>query len=1136
MTQSGSRRRRSSLDSEEEDADQHRATERSVSVDIDDLSIVLTSDSEEEIVYEEPVFDQDMLNRLYEESKEEQRKHIGSVSEAGIIKSVSLIDFMCHDNLHVEFGPRLNFLIGNNGSGKSAVLTAIAVALGGKAAITGRGSSLKDLIKDNGDRAKIVLVLTNAGDMAYRPDLYPEQIVIERMIHANGSSRYNFRAEKNGKILGNKKSDLTAMLDFFNITVDSPLTVLTQDQARSFLRSVDDKTLYKFFLDGTQLSDLMNSYEAIQQNISHLKTYVTRQRATLPDLKRKVIKLQNQLKSCEEVDRKKQELERLKATLLWAHANEKEGARDEAKERLDGAERKVTLAEEKVKEVAEKLPIADDDVREAERLIRELEASRVPAQNAIKAARERLSDAKKVLRSCETNVKDIEQSIASEQGAVTRLTQKIADANHRAAPEQQAERERLFGKRTRYEEAIQNMRRDKPLWQRENDAKQREREAADEECDKLRGDLDDLDSKAMQIENTIRNLEGQSTDRIKAFGTNIGPLMQEIARTQWRHSTPIGPLGMHVKLTDMSYRDTVQAMIGSMLCGFMVGCAEDRVKLFNMMKRHQANHNYRPGNNLRGPARLPTVFTYGGDIFDFSRGDLSRLGETVLSKLIVDNPLVLRLLITMASIERTFVARTVSQGDDLLSNLIANGSITGGSVMCADGMSASRDRTSGRSGPMGRYHGNPLFVNDPQAEINSNKQELEYCDGQREHLRSEIDIVSARIDGIKAEMVGLNNKMDTLTRNLPQAESDLDKVHKRLLELTSTDTDADEGVREETLQKIREMQVQLDGYRADVEQKKQEIVDIDKDIAAQIEEDSAHSPRHAELNDVMRARVARRTQLISDRDHYEKKLRDVYKKNRDAVSREVEKLDGELEERVRTASAVHPEKIATREGSAALDRKKANIEAAIVEAEKHLGFNVGEIKQQCSTLKQRYWESKGSVDDLANIRHALEATLKERKNWWQRTRSFIAIRARTAFIGFSSKRGLQGRLHFDHDEEALSLMVQNTTRSIDRDGNVVLNTHYKTTLGLSGGERSYSTIALLLALWDTVPCPIRALDEWDVFLDPANRKVAAKGLMDGAREAIGKQYILITPQDMNGIDTSGPDRRVIRLKDPKRNQ
>lgn len=62
------------------------------------------------------------------------------------------------------------------------------------------------------------------------------------------------------------------------------------------------------------------------------------------------------------------------------------------------------------------------------------------------------------------------------------------------------------------------------------------------------------------------------------------------------------------------------------------------------------------------------------------------------------------------------------------------------------------------------------------------------------------------------------------------------------------------------------------------------------------------------------------------------------------------------------------------------------------------------------------------------------------------------------------------------------------------------HSQYKTAKLLSGGERSYSTVSLLLALWETSSGPLRCLDEWDVFLDPVNRSVAAEMLVSGALE------------------------------------
>jgi chromosome segregation ATPase len=55
---------------------------------------------------------------------------------------------MCHEHFSVELGPLINFIVGKNGSGKSAILTALTLCLGGKASSTNRGQNLKSFIKE----------------------------------------------------------------------------------------------------------------------------------------------------------------------------------------------------------------------------------------------------------------------------------------------------------------------------------------------------------------------------------------------------------------------------------------------------------------------------------------------------------------------------------------------------------------------------------------------------------------------------------------------------------------------------------------------------------------------------------------------------------------------------------------------------------------------------------------------------------------------------------------------------------------------------------------------------------------------------------------------------------------------------
>ena len=67
-------------------------------------------------------------------------------ADNGIIESITCQNFMCHRHLDIRLGPLINFVVGRNGSGKSAILTALAICLGGKASSTNRGQSLKSFI------------------------------------------------------------------------------------------------------------------------------------------------------------------------------------------------------------------------------------------------------------------------------------------------------------------------------------------------------------------------------------------------------------------------------------------------------------------------------------------------------------------------------------------------------------------------------------------------------------------------------------------------------------------------------------------------------------------------------------------------------------------------------------------------------------------------------------------------------------------------------------------------------------------------------------------------------------------------------------------------------------------------------
>jgi hypothetical protein len=96
----------------------------------------------------------------------------------------------------------------------------------------------------------------------------------------------------------------------------------------------------------------------------------------------------------------------------------------------------------------------------------------------------------------------------------------------------------------------------------------------------------------------------------------------------------------------------------------------------------------------------------------------------------------------------------------------------------------------------------------------------------------------------------------------------------------------------------------------------------------------------------------------------------------------------------------------------------------------------------------------------------MAAAFDSRVARWTDFRAAICSRSRTQFNHYLEQRGFGGRLHFDHDKTELHLRVSTN------------ETATKKAVQLSGGEKSFSTICLLLTIWESIGCSIRCLDEY----------------------------------------------------------
>lgn len=255
------------------------------------------------------------------------RNEQGKPPEAGVIREIYVENFMCHKKLRVKLCRNVNFIHGQNGSGKSAILAAIQICLGAGARRTHRARNLKDLVRkdSNCSSAKVQVTLLNRGDDAYQHDDYGDTITVERTIAMrggyNGYKLYNDDMEE----ISRNKKDLDEMLDKLNIQVENPCAILDQEDAKKFLTGkAEDK--YAFFMKATELERLDRKYAATLDTVRDLDNQSTRLNNALQtyiDQASDAKKRYKDFQKIEELENKKESCEELYAWSLYNEAQEK---------------------------------------------------------------------------------------------------------------------------------------------------------------------------------------------------------------------------------------------------------------------------------------------------------------------------------------------------------------------------------------------------------------------------------------------------------------------------------------------------------------------------------------------------------------------------------------------------------------------------------------------------------------------------------------------------------------------------------------------------------------------------------------------------------------------------------------------
>jgi structural maintenance of chromosomes protein 6 len=169
--------------------------------------------------------------------------------------------------------------------------------------------------------------------------------------------------------------------------------------------------------------------------------------------------------------------------------------------------------------------------------------------------------------------------------------------------------------------------------------------------------------------------------------------------------------------------------------------------------------------------------------------------------------------------------------------------------------------------------------------------------------------------------------------------------------------------------------------------------------------------------------------------------------------------------------------------------------------EKHCNVDVAAVRNRCLKVKKKYKRKKAELDMISDNLDMLIGMGKARRKRFKGLRSHVTKMSSLGFNSMQANFGAAGSLDINHRDRSLKADV------VLREGAEVVNNAGQ----LSGGERSSTTLALLMSLTTAIDTPFTCMDEFDVFMDERNRRISVKTMMDHAMstKTPDRQYIFI---------------------------
>ncbi|PGH07455.1 hypothetical protein GX51_01756 [Blastomyces parvus] len=1052
----------------------------------------------------------------------------------GSIVRVKLTDFVTYTSAEFFPGPRLNMVIGPNGTGKSTLVCAICLGLGWGPQHLGRAKDPAEFVKHGCEEAIIEIELAKGRNHRENP-------VIRRTIVRQGN--------KSTFTINGKPSSKASVLDLaksFSIQIDNLCQFLPQDKVAEFaalspiellhstqraaagpemlewhenlktLRAEQKKLLAANAGEREQLANLESRQEMQREDVERLLQRARIQKKIdLLERSRPVPRYQEAVRSFKEAQQKRRNLQQEHSDLENQLAPALKSVNDK-REYLNSLQ--TVVAQKKEMVTAQERMVADSSLKleKAQESIQDLDAQIGAEKNTTKTHMENFKKSQQIINKLTRQMEEepVEYDAAAYTEKIRETVRHIRDI----------------------EEEMRNI----------HDAKNkasRDQEVTTQKISKGNERLENLNTESGRQEEKLKHL---SADTAKAWAW--------IKANQPKFQKKVfGPPLVECSVKDPTYADAMESLFQKNdLLTFTVQTRDDFKMLQQTFSKELGLHDISMKvssvtlSDLRTPITDEELRALG---FDCWAKDLLAGPEPVVAMLCSENRL-----------HQTPIARRdiTDEEHTRMTNSPISSWVTG-----RQSYQVMRRREYGPGAvstrvrqlrPAQFWTNQPADLSAKSTIVNAIKELQREADTLQEVIdehQNTLENLSRRRKDALEQKRNLESEKSTKQTALTLYKTLPTKRAQQEEKLRASEA-AIRGVRER-VNALRDKQDQLSLEKAAVALEYATCVDefqrlVEDHALAEVnllEAKSDHDTlreRNTEVNKTLKSKKEEVEEAMNECTKIKErvdKCRNDFKAFVDHVNADPEMQTEEVAQFVETIKSYSIDQL-----EADIDSEKAALELA--------GEGNNNVIKEFEQRQQRIDKLKDHLSAFQTNLDELDEAINEIRGQWEPQLDALVKKISDAFSESFARIGCAGQVSIDKAEDVMpehGSSVLNSTQASNGNGNgndndngsssrtsdfdqwsiriqvkfrenenlSVLDSHRQ-----SGGERAVSTIFYLMALQSLSASPFRVVDEINQGMDPRNERMVHERMVDiacasGKDGRGGGQYFLITPKLLSGL-------------------